>query len=520
MILVAGVIAVMIVALSFKVFELDRYFIPKELVLNSAALLAGLLLMFGRRPLKADVLDALLVVFLLWSAVSALFATNHWLAQRAIAVSLSSAIIFWSARRAGHGNIQRVLLGTVALATVVVALTSLAQAYGFDSEWFTLARSPGGTLGNRNFIAHVVAIGLPITLWCTLTARGSITALAGSLSIAILSATLVLSRSRAAWLAVATFVIVTSIPFFVSRKYWKETHVGGRFARALLAAFLGGTIAIVIPNTLEWTSDSPYLDSARKVVDYSSGSGQGRIAQYQNSLKIVKADPIFGAGPGNWPVRYPKFAPRSDKSLAENGMTANPWPSSDWVAFASERGAVAAVALLGFFALLFFGSLRRWRELRSYDAVLLRLALAATVVATMVVSFFDAVLLLPAPAFLVWMTIGAASSERASPRDVTLSTGKVKALTITVVLLLSLGAARSAASVAAMNHVGTGGHTAGWVAAARLDPGSFRINQRLAELYANRRQCTKARPYIRRALDLFPSSPPARRVARRCGIKL
>ena len=519
-ILAVGVVVVMLAALSFKVFELDRYFVPKELVLNLAALLAGALLVLGRRPLRADVVDALLVVFLAWSLLSAVFAGNHWLAQRAIAVSLSGAIVFWAARRAAVDGIQRMLLGAAALATVVAASTSLAQAYGFESDWFTLARSPGGTLGNRNFIAHVVAIGLPVTLWCTIVAKRPIGALAGSLAIAILSATLVLSRSRAAWLASAAFIAVTAIPFFISRKYWKDTHVGGRFARALLAAFLGGTVAVVIPNTLEWKSDSPYLESARKVVDYSSGSGRGRIAQYQNSLKIVKADPIFGAGPGNWPVRYPRFAPGGDKSLADNGMTANPWPSSDWISFISERGAVATVALLGAFAALFFGSLRNWRELGSYDAVLLRLALAATVVSTMVVSAFDAVLLLPAPAFLVWVILGAAAGDRKSSRDVALSHGRARTLTLATVLLLVVGVFRSGASVAAMSAVGTGGRTAGWVRAARLDPGSYRINQRLADIYANRRQCSRARPYARRALQLFPGAPPARRTARRCGIKL
>ena len=34
-----GVTLVMLAALAFKVFELDRYFVPKELVLNAAALL-------------------------------------------------------------------------------------------------------------------------------------------------------------------------------------------------------------------------------------------------------------------------------------------------------------------------------------------------------------------------------------------------------------------------------------------------------------------------------------------------
>lgn len=519
-ILVVGVVAVMVVVLSFKVFELDRYFVPKELVLNAVALLVGVILIFSHRRLRADALDALLLVFLVWSLVSALFATNHWIAQRAIAVSLSSAMIFWGARLAARGGLRRVLLGAAMLATVIAAVTSLAQAYGLESEYFTLARSPGGSLGNRNFIAHAVAIGLPITLWCTIVARRPLFALAGSLATAILAATLVLSRSRAAWLAVAAFIALTAIPFLVSRKYWKNTHAGGRFARAVLAAFLGGTIAIIIPNTLEWKSESPYLDSARKVVDYSSGSGQGRIAQYQNSLEIVKADPIFGAGPGNWPVRYPRFAPRGDKSLAESGMTANPWPSSDWVAFVSERGAVATIALLGFFALLFFGSLRKWRELPSHDDVLLRLALAATVVSTTVVSAFDAVLLLPAPAFLIWLILGAAANDSGTAKDVVISPRLYRSIRIATVVLLTLGAARSGFAVAAMNAVGKGGRTAGWVAAARLDPGSYKISQRVADIYAGRRQCSRARPYARRALKLYPTSPPARRTARRCGIRI
>jgi hypothetical protein len=287
----------------------------------------------------------------------------------------------------------------------------------------------------------------------------------------------------------------------------------------LLVAVIGSTIAVILPNELDWNSDSPYLDSARKVVDYSSGSGRGRIAQYNNSLEIVRHDPIFGAGPGNWPVRYTKFAPVSDKSLADNGMTANPWPSSDWVAFLSERGAVAAVSLLAFFAAVFFGSLRKWKETPDRDAILLRIALAGTVVATMVVSLFDAVLLLPAPAFIVWTILGAASTEPKIKEGADAPIKTRRLLMLAVVLMATLNVIRSATQVTAMSKVGTGGRTAGWVAGANWDPGSFRINQRVAELYANRGQCRKARPYIRQALDLVPTSPPARRTARRCGIK-
>jgi O-antigen ligase len=516
LILCIGVIAVMLAALVFKVFELDRYFVPKELVMNVAALIAAGLFLARGNYRAPDIVDALLIAFLAWSILSGIFATNHWLSQRAIALSLSSAVIFWTARSAAEAGFQKVLLVAASAATVIVAGTSLAQAYGVETEYFTLARAPGGTLGNRNFIAHIVAIGLPITLWCTVAAKRSISALIGSLAVAVLIATLVLSRSRAAWLATIAFVVLTAIPFLAARKYWKDTPAGGRLARILLAAFLGGTVAVIIPNTLDWNSDSPYLDSARKVVDYSSGSGRGRVAQYRNSLKIVKADPLLGAGPGNWPVKYPKYAPGGDKSLAESGMTANPWPSSDWVAFVSERGAIATVCLLAVFALLFFGALRKWKDLIGYDAVLLRIALAGTVVTTVVVSAFDAVLLLPAPAFLVWMIFGAAAPVRTSPVNLPGIKGRERTVAIVLTALLAVGVIRSTSQVFAMSAVGTGGRTSGWVSGARLDPGSYRIQQRTAELYANRGQCTKARPYIRRAVALFPNSPPARRLARRC----
>jgi O-antigen ligase len=515
-ILCAGVIAVMLVALVFKVFELDRYFVPKELVMNVAALVAAGLFLARGNYRAPDIIDALLIAFLAWSILSGIFAGNHWVAQRAIALSLSSAVIFWTARSAAEAGLQKILLVAASAATVIVAGTSLAQAYGVETDYFTLARSPGGTLGNRNFIAHIVAIGLPITLWCAVAAKRSISALVGSLAVAVLVATLVLSRSRAAWLATIAFIVITAIPFLAARKYWKDTPAGGRLARILLAAFLGGTVAVIIPNTLEWNSDSPYLDSARKVVDYSSGSGRGRVAQYRNSLKIVKADPLLGAGPGNWPVKYPKYAPGGDKSLAESGMTANPWPSSDWVAFVSERGAIATVCLLAVFALLFFGALRKWRELSGYDAVLLRIALAGTVITTSIVSAFDAVLLLPAPAFLAWMIFGAAAPARTSPVNLPGIKGRERTVAAVLTALLVIGVIRSTSQILAMTAVGTGGRTSGWVSGARLDPGSYRIQQRTAELYANRGQCSKARPYIRRAVGLFPNSPPARRLSRRC----
>src|SRR5687767_2749049 len=357
-----GVVAVLIAATPYKLFELDRYFVPKELVLHVVALFIAIVLVVRRRTISIDLPDALIALFLAWSAASALFATNHWAAQRALGLSVSSALIFWGARRLGTLGMFRPILIAAAFATVCASAASLAQAYGYQTDYFSLNRAPGGTLGNRNFVAHIAAIGLPAVVWSTVTARSSNSALLGSLGVGVLGAALVLSRSRAAWLAVVACVIVLAGPLFVSRKYWEGAHVGGRLSRVLLAGAIGGIVAIALPNKLNWASDSPYLDSARGMVDYSKGSGRGRVAQYENSFKMARANPVFGVGPGNWPVRYVRYAPANDRSLADDGMTANPWPSSDWVAFVSERGFVAAIALLLVFVTLFFRAFRGWRE--------------------------------------------------------------------------------------------------------------------------------------------------------------
>src|SRR4051812_8892829 len=90
-----GAIAIVLAASTFNVFELDRFFVPKDLVLHLTALVAGVMAM---RHITIARSDRYLIWFLGLSAMSALFATNHWLAFRALAISTSAAVVFWVAR--------------------------------------------------------------------------------------------------------------------------------------------------------------------------------------------------------------------------------------------------------------------------------------------------------------------------------------------------------------------------------------------------------------------------------------
>ncbi|MGH7579161.1 MAG: hypothetical protein ACREM9_03250, partial [Gemmatimonadales bacterium] len=76
--------------------------------------------------------------------------------------------------------------------------------------------------------------------------------------------------------------------------------------------------------------------------------------------------------------------------------------------------------------------------------------------------------------------------------------------------------AQSLSPVAAMV-VASGGRREAMEAAARLDPGSYRIHIRLARQWRAAGRCDRARPHAERATRLFPNHPAPRAVLRACG---
>jgi hypothetical protein len=495
-----GAIAVILAVTTFHAFELDRFFVPKELVLHLAAALAGLLTMRALWRMSVTRIDLLLAGYLALSALSALFATNRWLSLRALAVTASSILLFRIARTLRDGGLARPLLGALALAVLVAAATSLLQTYGLNLEIFSESRAPGGTLGNRNFVAHVAAFGFPLLLLCALRAERRATYLRWAIATAFVITTLVLTRSRAAWLAVGAMLI--SAPLRRDRGIWK------RIAGVVVLAAVTVALSLALPNALRWHGRNPYLDSVRNIAGYSEGSGRGRLVQYGYSLLMTLRHPVFGAGPGNWPVEYPVRAARSDPSRDQNdrGMTANPWPSSDWFACISERGIAAFVLLaLAFFKLTTSG-VRQLRRAIDAQEALAAVALLGVIAGAAVAGIFDAVLLLAVPAFLVWSALGALwVPEEASPRPA------VQFAFIAALLLSTAGVVRSTAQIVAMQIFATHSDRASLTRASQIDPGSYRVQMRLARM-GGRARCQHART----AHALFPTALAPAEAGRGC----
>jgi hypothetical protein len=516
-VLQVGAIAVVLAAAAYKQFELDRFFVPKELVLHVVATIAALCCLARARALRLSRVDQLLGLFLALGLVSALFATNWWTAGRAVALSLSGAACFWCSRVVARAGFARWLIAALALAGVVGAMTALLQTYGLRIDAFSLNRAPGGTFGNRNFMAHVCVIVFPALLLSTLRAQSPRAFGWWSAALAMVAGALVLSRSRAAWLALITCVVVLLAFSYLTVRRARGMVRWRRLPVLLLIAAAGGGLALLLPNTLNWKSDSPYLETARSVVNYREGSGRGRLVQYKNSARMSLHHPVFGVGPGNWAVVYPKFASPGDPSLGSDGMTANPWPSSDWMTFLSERGPAAfALLALAMIALL-VESVRALGTEEDPEHALSAWALLGTVAVLLVVSTFDAVLLLPAPALIAWGLLGALSPPSRARVVVDLPTSRRVAAMLLVTILGGLAITRSSTQLSAMAVFESSTRAGRVERAAELDPGSYRIHLRLAEAYAKRGSCTNVRRHAGIARELFPNAAAPRRLLAACG---
>jgi O-antigen ligase len=524
-VLQAGGFACVLAAVSPPVFQLDRYTVPKELVLYATAALAGLLCLGAARRLSVFMVDWLLAAFLGVSLLSTIAATNGWLAFQALGVSISGAVLFWTARavtRAGYGQ---ALLVALAAAVVFAAVTALAQAYGLvTTPLFTLARAPGGTFGNRNFIAHLAAIGFPLLLLVTLEARGRSRFTAGTLGVALIAATLFLTRSRAGWLAAGLSGAFLAVEGLWLGRLWYDPARRSRIVVLGAAAAIGVAAAWALPNRLNWRSDSPYLESLAGMANYRDGSGRGRLIQYRNSLAMTAAHPWLGVGPGNWPVHYPRFMAPNDPSFdAGDFIPTNPWPSSDWIAMFSERGVAAGFlfALIGVaLALAAWMRVRMGHQRNRGQAgelsVLHDLTIVATLVATGIVGAFDAVVLLPVPTFFIWTIVGALTSSAQPVREIPLTPVGRRRLLMAAGVVSLLFVVRAASRVVAIEVYGNGrSAAAAW--AARIDPGNYRIHVLLANAELAKGRCATAVPHAKAAQELFPNYPTPRHLLRACG---
>ena len=424
------------------------------------------LVVFSRRGCsvrRADNIDTLVALSALLGVISACLAANAWLAVRSVSLGLSCSVMLWCLRGI-KDPAHRIEQGIVA-ASLIAACVGIGEGVGLLPRLSMIGRGPGGLLGNRNCLGHLLVCTSPGLIWGASIARSWRSRATTWLTIVISACGVIVSRSRLAWMALAFTWVIYAVSIS-----WRIVIARRPIHRAIVVPMvlcgLGIVSPLAIPQLGPWKVRRAYIDSAERLVDLRSGTGRERILQYRNSIGAL-----------------------------------------------SERGLFAGVLAVMLLAALTKGALRGLASPREVEWLTGTLLLAL-LGAVSIVGCGDAFLALPQGALFVTATL--AVFTRIEPAEWMARTRAGRYVMGACTLLPTVACARSAlqsiavlvgdrATVVADRHL-----------AVRLDPGNYRLQLVLARELIRRNECIAARPHIAAATRLFPHEEEPRALAQYC----
>lgn len=365
----------------------DNFNLPKGVWLKVLTeLLAALTLcrfaLGGDFRIRVHWLNALLLLFLTWKALSWSWAESRSLAADDIrfwATLALWAFLFQDWLRDDSKRLARCAVALMVSATTL-ALWVLVQdfAVAFYGDWVArLVHVPGAVrdplrwlvdrltgaqvlvpklpdwrgrlwagLGNTNHIADYLAFVFPMTAMAYLAAERALSKVALGAALAATSAALIACYSVGSngGLILAMVVFTWLAVRHETARFWRSRAI--RLA-AIAAVFAAVTAFYVLPHGL-----NPHAGGIFRQAFASQRWREGwptRLAIWLNSLEIIRHHPLLGAGTGNFTYAYtatlsPKLLERPDLARWAGAYTnaAHNEPIQAWV----ETGAVGLALLL------------------------------------------------------------------------------------------------------------------------------------------------------------------------------
>jgi hypothetical protein len=296
------------------------------------------------------------------------------------AASLTAAAWVLGHRIPDRAHLPLTLL--VALGFAAYAGVSIL-AYERTPHWSWDPIDTFGLLGNRNHTATALVMGALAALgalWTAIRARRGGSAGVAALALAfVLAGLLGFSISRAGILLLILGMLswLAGLALKDRKRYFSKKTVWTAAAFALIA----GNLFWWTDNTLKSRLEESW-DRLESPVQANEGSmptalaGQAfdlRSLIYQDTVRMVAAEPVVGVGLGQFPYVFPQYRHQA-------AVGARAWhPESNWGLLAAEAGWPVALLLAAGVAGLFFKAFRVGKHHRGWPLTLGTLLAAAIV---------------------------------------------------------------------------------------------------------------------------------------------
>jgi O-antigen ligase len=328
------------------------------------------------------------------------------------------------------------LVNFLVLYGIAMAMFSLIQHFSCENclYWTKMAKgTPFGSFPNRNHFAGYMELLMPVPL-AILTTRGAgkwlmIYAFAAALT----GTAAVVSLSRGGLLTIAAEIVFISIMSQRARRHWLQETLGGFPKDRASWSRVGAPLIVVllIVAGVIWIGSAPLIERLqRTITDFANlrnAPADPRELIWHDTISLIKANPLFGAGIGAFPTAFPLY----DRN---NGTLDIRAAHNDYLQIVADAGIVGGLIGLWFLASV-FRTLLRGTPTRDPFLGGVALGSGAAIFGILVHSLFDFNLQIPSNAllFLVFVAVSSQLSnlpktDRRSPQH--LSANEVSASSV------------------------------------------------------------------------------------------
>ncbi len=227
----------------------------------------------------------------------------------------------------------------------IMGVYGIFQALGVDFfPWKSgFSGRAASTLGNPNFLAGHMVLIIPLIYSLLVSSRGAGKTALLSAAALITTAVLIFTQTRGAYLAYAAEMVVLVLMLLRLR----PNLLAGKKRLMVSAAAV-----LVITAGAYFALNSGARERMKSVIQFNDPSINIRLSLWENTLHMIKDNPLFGSGAGNFHIKYSYYQAKSlgPEMFENSNFYKSGHAHNDFLQFAAEYGLAGA----GVFLLMIF----------------------------------------------------------------------------------------------------------------------------------------------------------------------
>lgn len=280
---------------------------------------------------------------------------------------------------AGDRSLIDIFIKGIIFVSIVVCIYGILQVCGIDFIRWNVKNTASSSLGRRNFAGEYLVMVIPYAFYF-------------------------LYRERKKWIYIPVFLLILHLILTFTR----ASYIGF-FVSVIIFFILTGRKArinrkAVILLLILFFSRSVFSG----IHTFERGTVKSRLLIWNVTLKMIRSNPLFGVGPGNFVIMYPFYGIGEEKALRGVSLVVDR-AHNDYLEVCAESGVIGLLLFFYFLFCIFKVLFTLYRETDGYERIL-TVSIISSVVGMCVNALASFPFNNPATLLLFWVNVSFAGA--------------------------------------------------------------------------------------------------------------